>query len=348
MPVGMIKHYNADKGFGFIAQPDGEDIFFHISTCGMENLTVGQPVSFEIEQGKKGQEARQLAINENPPSDLVEKLKSRFQRKRKPAGDKYTEKQIKDKTPMVFETYSETMECIIAKDLKFDLCLLCGEETKQIEKLNIKYCYKKEYEQAVKAAIQYDEGIKTQCLQVIEPMRERYKIRGQRLKRAKAEQLKIRLVLRGGETLEGTIDWFSPYEIKVEFPLGGNVIAFRHAVYDFAILGQSEQGEQAKPLSSEQTADEQPQDKKPQDEQQEQLKEAKPQVDQPKVEQPKVETENVVKVSITKEQAAVGARVTIPVGDGKKAAIKLPAGVSDGKRFKIKARYLVVVITVKG
>ena len=30
---------------------------------------------------------------------------------------------------------------------------------------------------------------------------------------------KIRLILRGGEIIEGTIDWFNPYEIKVEFPL---------------------------------------------------------------------------------------------------------------------------------
>jgi len=68
-------------------------------------------------------------------------------------------------------------------------------------------------------------------------MRERYKIRGQRLKRARAEQLGIRLVLRGGEIIEGSIDWFNPYEIKVEFSSGGNVIVFRHAAYDFAILG---------------------------------------------------------------------------------------------------------------
>jgi len=37
MPVGMIKLYNADKGFGFIAWEQDNDIFFHINTCGMDN-----------------------------------------------------------------------------------------------------------------------------------------------------------------------------------------------------------------------------------------------------------------------------------------------------------------------
>lgn len=46
------------------------------------------------------------------------------------------------------------------------------------------------------------------------------------------------------------------------------------------------------------------------------------------------------------EQAAQGARVSIPTPDGKKIAVRLPAGVSEGKRFRIKG--LVVVVSVGG
>jgi cold shock protein len=52
MPVGVVKWFNPDKGFGFI-QPDGgsKDVFVHISAvqeAGMHTLTEGQKVSFEM------------------------------------------------------------------------------------------------------------------------------------------------------------------------------------------------------------------------------------------------------------------------------------------------------------
>jgi cold shock protein len=52
MPVGTVKWFNPDKGFGFI-QPDGgsKDVFVHISAvqeAGMHTLTEGQKVSFEM------------------------------------------------------------------------------------------------------------------------------------------------------------------------------------------------------------------------------------------------------------------------------------------------------------
>jgi cold shock protein len=58
MPVGTVKWFNAQKGFGFI-QPEagGADVFVHISAverAGMSNLNEGQKVSFELEKGKQG------------------------------------------------------------------------------------------------------------------------------------------------------------------------------------------------------------------------------------------------------------------------------------------------------
>ena len=60
MATGIIKFYNAEKGFGFIVYEHGDDVFFHVFYCGIENpdsLKVGQAVDFEIVEGKKGMDA---------------------------------------------------------------------------------------------------------------------------------------------------------------------------------------------------------------------------------------------------------------------------------------------------
>jgi CspA family cold shock protein len=56
--TGIVKWFNAKKGFGFITPDDGgEDLFIHFSEIKMEGyatLEEGQKVQFEIGQGKKG------------------------------------------------------------------------------------------------------------------------------------------------------------------------------------------------------------------------------------------------------------------------------------------------------
>jgi CspA family cold shock protein len=65
MPEGVVKWFNANKGFGFIKQDDGGDVFVHFSaiqTNGFKTLTEGQRVSFDIQQGKKGLEAENVKL----------------------------------------------------------------------------------------------------------------------------------------------------------------------------------------------------------------------------------------------------------------------------------------------
>jgi CspA family cold shock protein len=61
MPIGTVKWFNAEKGYGFIA-PDsgGEDVFVHFSAIqsnGYKSLDEGQKVEFEVTQGQKGDAA---------------------------------------------------------------------------------------------------------------------------------------------------------------------------------------------------------------------------------------------------------------------------------------------------
>ncbi|MGI9033604.1 MAG: cold-shock protein [Acidimicrobiales bacterium] len=60
MATGTVKWFNADKGFGFISQSDGQDVFVHFSaiqTSGYRSLEEGQHVEFEVQKGPKGLQA---------------------------------------------------------------------------------------------------------------------------------------------------------------------------------------------------------------------------------------------------------------------------------------------------
>jgi cold shock protein len=63
--TGTVKWFNADKGFGFISQEDGEDLFAHyseIQSNGYRSLDEGAKVEFEITQGKKGKQASAIKV----------------------------------------------------------------------------------------------------------------------------------------------------------------------------------------------------------------------------------------------------------------------------------------------
>ncbi len=58
--TGRVKWFDAKKGFGFIEQEDGDDVFVHfraIESEGYKTLDEGQEVEFELEDGEKGPQA---------------------------------------------------------------------------------------------------------------------------------------------------------------------------------------------------------------------------------------------------------------------------------------------------
>ena len=65
MIKGTVKWFNERNGFGFLSRDEGDDVFVHysnIQSSGFKNLTEGQPVQFEVEDGPKGP----TAVNVTP------------------------------------------------------------------------------------------------------------------------------------------------------------------------------------------------------------------------------------------------------------------------------------------
>jgi cold shock protein len=60
VPVGVVKWFNAEKGFGFISQESGPDVFVHFSAIqeqGYRSLNENDKVEFEVSAGPKGPQA---------------------------------------------------------------------------------------------------------------------------------------------------------------------------------------------------------------------------------------------------------------------------------------------------
>jgi len=63
--TGTVKWFNGTKGYGFLTQEQGEDVFVHYSAIqaeGFKNLEEGQTVEFTIEQGPKGLQAANVVV----------------------------------------------------------------------------------------------------------------------------------------------------------------------------------------------------------------------------------------------------------------------------------------------
>lgn len=70
MPTGKVKWYDAEKGFGFLSQEDGEDVYVRSSAlpAGVEGLKAGQKVEFGMAAGRRGPQALSLKLIDAPLS----------------------------------------------------------------------------------------------------------------------------------------------------------------------------------------------------------------------------------------------------------------------------------------
>ena len=63
--TGTVKWFNNSKGFGFLSQENGEDVFVHFTAIrseGFRSLQEGQKVEFAVEKGPKGLQAKDVVV----------------------------------------------------------------------------------------------------------------------------------------------------------------------------------------------------------------------------------------------------------------------------------------------
>jgi CspA family cold shock protein len=70
VPTGKVKWFDSEKGFGFLATDEGDEVFVHASAlpAGLDTLKAGSKVEFGIADGKRGPQALSLRLLDAPPS----------------------------------------------------------------------------------------------------------------------------------------------------------------------------------------------------------------------------------------------------------------------------------------
>jgi CspA family cold shock protein len=70
VPVGKVRFYDAEKGFGFLTKDEGGDVYVRSSAlpAGVTTLKTGQRVEFGVVEGRKGEQALSVRLIESPPS----------------------------------------------------------------------------------------------------------------------------------------------------------------------------------------------------------------------------------------------------------------------------------------
>jgi CspA family cold shock protein len=70
VPTGRVKWYDTEKGFGFVTQDGGEDVYVRASALppGIEGLKTGQRIEFGMAEGRRGPQALSVRLVDAPPS----------------------------------------------------------------------------------------------------------------------------------------------------------------------------------------------------------------------------------------------------------------------------------------
>ena len=180
--------------------------------------------------------------------DKPKKGSAKAKRKRRARSQRaidYFQKQVREKTPMIFIGYGETVACIIIRGLVFEWILVIpsggeknsthNDERDKRKKTDFSCCYKQSDALKVLATMITDLAIVNQKLEPIIPRKDRYKVSDEILKTSQGDKSPITVALRTGQVFTGYVDWFTPFDIALILSNGGKVKIFRHGLYDVKV-----------------------------------------------------------------------------------------------------------------
>ncbi len=157
--------------------------------------------------------------------------------KRLSFGDLYILKQINFETPMFFALYNhEQVPATVLEMTLSTFTLNCSGKEQVIAKTDIKYCYKDIDAENLRALLRYNEEVKARQLKATAAPEDVYTLDAETAQHARKDGNSIRVTLREGEIFQGTVDWISPYEIKMVLENGSKVVVFRHALHNFGVV----------------------------------------------------------------------------------------------------------------
>ena len=151
-------------------------------------------------------------------------------------GDLYILKQINFETSMFFALYKHVQMPATVLEMTLSTLTLNSNGKKQhVAKTDVKYCYKDVDAERVQASVGIDDAVKALQLTQLAPDAQAPEIDTEAVQNARKNGTSIAVHLREGEIFRGTIDWVSPYEIKLILENGAKVVIFRHAIHNFSI-----------------------------------------------------------------------------------------------------------------
>ncbi len=154
-------------------------------------------------------------------------------------GDLYILKQINFETPMFFALYNQVqLPAIVLEMTLSGLTLNCNGKERIVPKTEVKYCYKDVDAENVIVLLLYNEDIKAKQLKPVPSQDEIFFIDPETIRHARKDGNSIEIILREGEIFHGTVDWISPYEIKMVLKNGSKVVVFRHAICEFSVVDE--------------------------------------------------------------------------------------------------------------
>ena len=128
---------------------------------------------------------------------------------------------------------------ILLKDGGYTFTVKTAQGRRVIPKIELQFSCRARSLGEVHQAIKIDERIKSLANPPLVKSTGRYEIPDEVLQKCLEEENKLRLTMRGGEVLEGRIEWFGAYDIKLDLATGRSVVVFRHAVYSHSVITSS-------------------------------------------------------------------------------------------------------------